>query len=115
MRPYTRDMHQAATYWPPGKNDGFGNIDFSDVTPIVIRCRWQDTAVLFRNAQGQEETSSAVVYPDRELMIRGMLALGDESATAGAADPGQAGAREIRQVGASPSLAGDEVLHKVFL
>lgn len=110
--PYTESMNEAATYWAPGVPDGFGGIDFSGVVPVLIACRWQDATELARDAQGQEFISAAIVYPDRELAVRGFLARGDVAAIG---DPRQAGAREIRNVMASPSLSGDEQLFKVLL
>lgn len=107
MRPYTRNMTQDATYWPPGINDGFGGVGYGD--PVHIKCRWQDTAVLFRDSEGREVTSSSVVYPDRELAITGKLARGAFDGR-----PHES-AKEIRQVGQSPSLKGNEVLHKTWL
>lgn len=65
MTAYTRNMTQEATYWPPGPNDGFGGQMMG--TPVLITCRWQDQAILFRDADGREVTSSAVVYVDRDL------------------------------------------------
>jgi hypothetical protein len=113
--PYTGSMTQEATYWPPGLPDGFGGLDFAASVPVLIACRWQDDAALFRDAQGREVTSSAVVYVDRELAMRGCLALGDHTALGAGALQEVAGAFEIRQVGKSPSLSGWEALHKVYL
>ena len=110
MTPYTQDMTQAATYWPPSVADGFGSTTFGGATPIM--CRWQDRAVLFRDIQGREVTSSAVVYTDRPLLPSGYLALGAQAAADPHAVPG---AKEVRQVGTSPDLDGAEVLHKVWL
>lgn len=108
-------MHQRATYWHPGVNDGFGNLSFAAVVPVAIMCRWEDKAVLFRNSQGQEEVSDAVIYPDRPLLLRGFVALGDHVET-GPVDPRRlAGAREIRFAGSSPSLTAGLVLHKVLV
>ena len=110
MTPYTQDMTQAATYWPPAAADAFGSTTFG--APTGIACRWQDRAVLFRDIQGREVTSSAVVYVDGPLLPSGYLGLG----THASADPhAVAGAKEIRQVGTSPDLDGAEVLHKVWL
>jgi hypothetical protein len=106
-------MNDVATYWAPGVNDGFGNLDFSGVTPVLIACRWQDAQILARDAQGQEFTSQAIVYPDRELAVTGYLARDDATLSS---DPRAVpGAREIHNVGSSPSLSGDEVLFKVML
>ncbi len=110
--PYTESMPDVATYWAPGVPDGFGGIDFSGVVPALIACRWQDATELARDAQGQEFVSNAIVYPDREVAVRGYLARGD---VASISDPREAGAREIRNVSLSPSLTADEVLFKVLL
>jgi len=104
---YTRNLKQDATYWPPGTNDGFGGVSFGAAAPI--KCRWEDKAELFRNAQGQEVTSSAVVYVDRVLAIKGKLALGTFAGTPPVT------AREIRQVGGSPNLKAARDLNKVWL
>lgn len=111
---YSRFMPQVGTYWPPAFNDGFGRLQFS--APVAVHCRWEDKAVKFVTAQGQEAVSDAVVYVDRKVAIGGWLCLGDKTVTGTNADPRSvAGAREIRQVHSSPSLAGDEVLYKAIL
>lgn len=107
---YGRNMNQLATYWPPDGQDGFGMPRFSD--PVPVYCRWQDKVELFRDAQGRETTSSAVVYPAQPLEIGGYLLLGKSEAE----DPKKVpGAKEIRQKGASPGLRGRVTLHKVWL
>lgn len=104
-------MTQEATYWAPAGNTGFGGRAVD--APVRINCRWQDQAVLFRDSQGREVTSSSVVYPAQELAVRGYLALGDQTAVT---DPRSLStAYEIRQTQQSPSLDGTRVLHKVFL
>lgn len=117
--PYTRNMNQVATYWPPGVSDGFGGRGYGAV--VIIRCRWQLTNELFRGSDGQEYTSSAVVYTDRELVLGGLLALGDLTAEVdsdGQIDPADVATsdpREIRQLGQSPSLDATMALNKVWL
>jgi hypothetical protein len=101
-------MEQEATYWAPAGHDGFGGRTFS--APVVIRCRWQDTNVLFLDAQRREVVSEAVVYPDRKLDLGGKLALGEFI------DPEPVDeAKEVRQRQSSPDLSAVEELHKVFL
>jgi len=107
MQPITRDLKQDATYFPPLGNDGFGGVAYG--AAVAIMCRWQDVAELFRNAQGQEVTSSAVVYVDRTLAIKGKIALGTFTGTPPAA------AREIRQAGSSPSVDAQRALLKIWL
>ena len=105
-------MRQRATYWAPGGNDGFGSVVF-EAPEYPVHCRWQGEAVLFRDAQAREQTSQAVVYPEKELELQGYLALGDYEYVV---DPRTIeGAFEIRQKASSPQLTGDLILHKVFL
>ena len=113
---YVADMNQLATYFPPGSADVFGETGFTEA-PVLIRCRWQDEAVVFRSAEGQEMTSSSVVYVDRKLEPHGYLVLGDATEAAGPPyEPASIeGAGEIRQRAASPSLSATQVLHKVYL
>lgn len=110
MLNYARNMPQTATYWPPADNDGFGNVGFD--APRTLACRWQEDAVLFRDAQGNQQVSQAVVYPAEPLELKGYLMLGESVA----ADPRSvAGAHEIRQRAQSPNLRGTLTLNKVFL
>lgn len=111
---YTDDMTQLALYWAPGAADGFGGVGYA--APIAIVCRWQTTVVMFRDGQGRQVASEAVVYPDRVLEIGGYLALTtfeDEALYTAPSDVD--GAKEIRWVGASPDLGGVEQLNKVIL
>ncbi len=106
---YAENMPNETTYWPPANNDGFGGLTYG--SPILIACRWQDTQKMFRDMNGRETMSEAIVYPDRALAVLGRLIEGD--ATGNATPP--EGAKEIRQAGVSPSLDGDASLHKVWL
>ena len=110
MSNYARHMSQNATYWSPAGNDGFGGVSYG--APVTLSCRWQDSAVLFRDSKAREATSSAIVYTDSPVSNQGYLFLG----TSVEVDPTEvAGAFEIRQNSKSPSLSGQITLHKVFL
>ena len=110
MLNYNRNMHQTATYWSPGNNDGFGGRDYG--APRTITVRWQDDAVLFRDPQGNELTSSSIVYPPERLEVHGYLYLG----TSVDADPTTVdGAKEIRQAAQSPNMGGTLQINKVWL
>jgi len=107
---YTRNMNQALTYWPPDGVDAFGGRTFG--APQEITGRWQTKRDLFRDPDGRELVSSTVVYTDQEVEVRGYLYLG----TSAASDPTTVdGAREIRNVGLSPSLDATQTLHKAWL
>lgn len=105
MAVYTRNMRQAATYFPPDGQNGFGDLAFG--AAVAVLCRWQDKADLFRDTQGREVTSSAVVYVSQAVEVGGKLGLGTMT---DAED-----AKEIRQVGASPDLRNSATLVKVWL
>ena len=111
MTAYTKNMNQSATYWPPAAPNGYGETDFAGAE--VISCRWQDDAVLFRDAQGREMTSSAVVYTESQLENGGYLILGDYYDSGN--DPHSVGAKEIRQVYTTQNLKNTVTLNKVFL
>lgn len=105
---YVENMTQAATYWAPGASDGYGASLYA--TPVPLICRWQDSRKLFRDAQGREQVSDAIVYTSIPVAVGGRLYLGtDES------DSPPAAAKEIRDAGISPSLDGDRELHKAIL
>jgi hypothetical protein len=106
-------LNQTATYWAPGGPDGFGQVLFS-AAPVLIKCRWQNVQKLFVGFDKEEHQSNAVVYPDRELAEKGMIALGDHT---GEPDPRNLPgvAWEVRGDNWSPSVAGDSQMNKVFL
>lgn len=106
--PYTRHMHQTATYWPPGVNDGFGGLTYG--APESRACRWQNKSVLFRDASGREVMSDAVVYVAEPVAMAGKLLLGESSDL----EPPET-AKEIRQLDGSPDLRAARELHKVYL
>lgn len=105
------NMNQVATYWPPGESDGQGAIDLLD--PILIYCRWQWDAVLYRDGERRQHTSNAVAYVDRQLETKGWLALGDQTLNA---DPRSVtDAFEIMQIYRTPNLDNTLTLEKVML
>lgn len=108
MASYTRHMREEITYWPPAGNDGFGGRLYGP--PESRKCRWQDDAVLFRDSQGREVVSQAVVYVNSPVVNEGMLYRGVTAAPAPLI-----GSLEIRQVSNSPSLQQTLSLNKVYL
>lgn len=73
----SRSLLEDITYWPPtsGATNDFGHPIF--VTPVLITGRWEDKLQQIRKANGEEVTSSTMVYVDRDLDISGYLAQGD--------------------------------------
>lgn len=103
-------MKQDLTYWAPLTKDEYNQLTYA--APVVIKCRWEDKNVLFRNTQGQEMTSAAVVYPAQSLAVKGYIKKGIHS---DAIPVGLSGAFEIRQSGDSPNLRNTQTLNKVFV
>lgn len=105
---YRHNMTETITYWPPGGNDAFGTPTLG--APVAVAARWQDQADLFRDADGREVTSAAVVYVDQPVSVRGQLFRGESVA----ATPPE-GSLEIRQVAITRSLRGGRQLTKAML
>lgn len=111
MALYQKHMHQVATYWAPLGPDGFGGVLLD--APVTIACRWQEKAVLFRDSDGREVMSTAVIYPAVIVLERGYVALGNHVYDD---DPKiLENAYEIRSVQQSPSLNAQQTLYKAML
>ena len=104
MSIYSRNMTQAATYYPPDGQDAFGEPQFGAAQDVMTR--WQAKRDLIRDEQGREIVSDTVVYVNQVCEVGGRIGLGSATVT---------DAREIRQVGQSPSLRGNEALVKLWL
>ncbi len=103
-------MFQDATYWGAPTPNGYGGGTYP--APVSITCRWEDKPELFTDAQGREQRSSAIVYPDQELVVQGWLYLG----TSAEADPhNQDGAFEVKAARNIPSMQNDCYELKVWL
>ena len=112
MIPRTRQMHREATYWAPtNESDGFSRVGF--VAPVLCRVRWEGKCELFRDSNGRERTSSAIVYNSIPTQEGGFLALGDYLFQV---NPREVeGAREIGAAGCTDNLRGNQTLHKSWL
>lgn len=98
------------TYWAPGAPDGYGSRSWA--APRTVLCRWQDRSDREIDDTGVEFVSRAVVYPDSELELHGMLFRGETSET----DPMSLdSAWTIRSVRQSSSPSGSLTVHKVLL
>jgi len=107
---YTRHQNQILTYWAFISIDMYSKATFA--SPVQVKCRWQDVAVLFKDSQGQQRTSSAIIYPSCSLALKGYVKRGIDKT---AYPVGLSGAYEILQNGDSPNLSGTITLNKVFI
>lgn len=109
-----RNLLQTAIYWPPGTPDGLGGHSYGQA--VEVACRWQNVSVIFRDARGEQVVSSAVVYVDRVVQIKGFLALSSFEEDLTYASPNDVtGSTEIRQVALFPALRNDKQIVKVYL
>lgn len=112
MRNRKKDMNQVLTYWAPTGKVVFGVVELAP--PVLLACRWQGRASQFLDTAGVQRVSRAVVYPESPVAVGGVIALGDWLASTGKPREIKE-AQEVAQTGSSPSLKGDEVLHKVWV
>ena len=103
-------MPQDLTYWAFAGVDAYSQSTFS--APVTVKCRWQDKQELFRNAQGQERVSSAIIYPVQALGVKGFVKLGIDATVS---PLGVSGAHEIQSAGTSPNLNSSLTLNKVWV
>lgn len=70
-----RMRKQNAVHWRRMTPDKYGKFSFA--VPVEIECRWDDCAEEFRDTLGNLLVSSAVVYPDRDMVVGDMLRFGE--------------------------------------
>jgi len=112
----TDKLRQTTVYWGNPQNDGAGGRTFDE--PVELSVRWEQRQELFVDANGQESTSKAVVYVDRDVDIGGYLYLGDldDLSSTEEGDPLTVdGAYEIRSFKKLPDIKADRFLRKVWL
>lgn len=104
-----KNLHQDITYWAPTANNEYGHAGFA--APVLIKGRWQDKVQQVRKPNGEEVTSSAEVFVDRDVADSGYLMLGDQTAQATPPE----GAREIQSYASVPDLRNLDSERKAYL
>jgi hypothetical protein len=110
-----RNLKQDALYWGSPSASGWGGSDWDD--PVEIKCRWELRQEVFRNAQGDEVHSQAIVYLSQDLDIGGYLRLGDlDDISSDTETPDEVdGAFEIRGFAKIPNVKGTKFVRKAWL
>ncbi len=75
IRGADRVMNQKAVYWPKEGEDDAGNPEFGEA--VEINCRWEDIGELFIDENGTEQVSQSIVMVDRDVVLGGILWLGE--------------------------------------
>lgn len=108
---------QTAVYWEPaGTRDSYGNPEYLEA--VEITCRWENRQEVYRDKDGREVRSLAVVYPDRALEVEGMLVLADLDSLASSqeTDPSTVvNVQEIKSTQESRGVRKDSYVYKVWL
>ena len=105
-----RFLTQEVSYWEPSTIDKFGDRTFD--TPVHLTGRWENKAMVFLTAKGDQAQTRAIVYSTDELLIDGYLYLGYSET----ANPETvSGADQIRRVDSCPDISRDIVLFKAYL
>jgi hypothetical protein len=109
----SRNLRKRLTYWSRGAPDGFGGTAWG--ASVNLKGRWEERTEQFLDAKGDEHTSEAVVYVDRDIEIGGYILNG----TSTAADPltltGDSEAKEIREYRKIPDLKYLRFERKLYL
>ena len=118
----TRMLKQTAVYWPLANVESAGGDAFDDygqplfTDPLEISVRWEDKAEEFLNAEGTRILSNAVVYVDQDVVVGGVLMLGELTDITDADVPKEnENAWEIRRFDKLPNIKVTEFLRTAFL
>jgi len=111
----SRKLSQVCVYWEPDETDEYGKMAFED--PVELPCRWSDANELYVSADGQEKTSSGIIYTAEDVETTGWLWIGElEDLPSDSDDPRTVEhAFEIKKFVKIPALHNDVVLRKAFL
>lgn len=108
-------MKATAVYWPPETNyDQYGKPVPNE--PVEISCYWDNRQEEFLDESGDKQKSKAVVIVDRDLLITGILMLGELTDVTDFTDPkNNTNAWEIRGWGKTPNFKGNKYLRQAYL
>lgn len=105
----TRNLLESITAYTPGTPDGYGGLSFSKIT---VKARWEEKREMFRDSNGNETVSVAIVYVDTDVPVGGYLYHGLSTASS---PTGLTEAREVRGFSKIPNLRQTEYERKCFL
>lgn len=92
------DLPEKCTIWNPGANDGFGGVSWDG--PFVANCRIADSAQQFTDPNGDQLTSTSVLYTDSDKINTGSQVLFRQES--GALIP-PSESDDVRQLAQTPS------------
>ena len=103
-------LNQTGTYWAPSTKDGWGGKAF--VAPTEVSVRWVEKQELFKNTEGADQLSQAVVLIDQDVSVGGYLYLGTSTE---AKPQDQDDTAEIQAFRKAPNIRATDYVRKVWL
>ena len=105
----TRRYKQTATYWSVSGTSSSGDPSFA--TPVSIKVRWEQRTAVFTRPNGEEASSSSVVFVKQDMVEGDFLFLG----TSVLADPNDVASQKVQGFSKIPELVGNEFERRAFL
>lgn len=105
--------YQVAIYWAPSTANDFGLSTFD--TPVEIDVRWEDKNEAYMTAAGTTAQSNAFVYVDQDVLLGGMLKLGELDSSTEDDPADEDDTYEIMRFDKLPNRRATEFLRTVFL
>lgn len=112
----TKMLKMDGVYWAPATipRDDYGKPTY--IAPVEIKVRWEQVAEEFIGPQGERLVSKVKVYVDRDVVIGGVLLLGELDSSVDESNPKQnEGAGEIRGFSKIPNLRATEYVRVAYL
>lgn len=116
MRIIKKMLKQKAVWWPLAAIE-YGNYGQPNPsTPVEIDCRWEDVGEAFLDSRGTTQLSRSIVYVDRDVVVGGVLMLGELDSSVDEDNPKEnENAWEIRRFEKLPTLRATQFLRKAYL
>lgn len=106
----TQRLKQSATYWAVTGVNNSGGPTFA--AAVAVKVRWEQRTAVFTRPNGEEASSTSVVFVKQDMSEGDFLFLG----TSVVADPHTlAAAKEIQGFSKIPQLIGSEFERRAFL
>lgn len=109
-------LNEKCVVWPVTGRDKFGQPTYG--AAVERDCHWENKAVLFRNAKGEEVVSRAVVYLEVAVGRGSMMWWGELTDVPDSADPksdSNTDVFEVQQEGRISDVDNEETLYEAFL
>lgn len=116
MRIIDKMLVMDAVYWAPAltERDDYGRPLY--LSPVEIKCRWEEVAEEFLNSQGERQVSAAKIFVDRDVKVGGVLLSGTLDSGVDEESPKQnEGAGEIAGFSKVPTLKATQFVRIAYL